>query len=122
MFWHYFDIGIRALALFFALRFVISYSKVNWKAYLEGRHLMHFTWMVIAFLMLTLGFFIFGPNDSYFWITRALFVWLAYLLYQRGKLQRRRQREKNSDSTKPEVNHPVESEQQEEGKHGHYLG
>lgn len=111
---HVFDIGIRALCLVFALWFIVAYSKVNWKAWLEGRHLMWFTRMIVCFMTLTLMYVIFGSVWWYAWVARALFTWLAYLLYRRVQLQRAAQRELDSLSTKPELNTPVGNEYREE--------
>lgn len=121
MFWHVFDVGIRVLALVFAVWFVIAYSRVNWRKYLEGRHIMHFTWMVIAFLSLTLVYIAFGPSQWYSWVARILFTWLAYLLYERGRLQRHAQREHNSVSAPPEDNTTTAgTELLEEGNYGNH--
>src|SRR5689334_2363724 len=118
MFWHIYDVGIRAIAWVFAVAFVISYSRVNWRQYLAGRHLMHFTWAVICFLTITLLFMLFGYSELYVWIARALFTWLAYLLYERGKIQRRYQRNQELDSTKPGINTVGSSTFKREGNDG----
>lgn len=110
-----FDYIVRAACLFFALWFVVSYSKVAWKASLEGRHLMWFTRMLACFIGLTFLYRLI-PLDVYIWISRALFVWLGYLLFRRVQLQRHAQREEDSESDTPELNTSLDSEYQEEGR------
>jgi hypothetical protein len=82
---------------------------------------MWFTRMIACFMVLTLTFMIFGPSDIYIWIARALFTWLAYLLYRRVQLQRAARRENNSVPAPPEDNTTIAgAELLEEGNNGNH--
>jgi hypothetical protein len=106
-----YDFAVRVACFVLAMWFVIAFSRVRWKATLEGRHLMWFTRMIACFMALPIIYRLLpGYHDVYLWISRLLFIWFVYLLFQRVRLQRAAQRENDSESDTPELNIKSDSE------------
>ena len=76
--------------------FVVRYSRFDWRATAEGRHLMAFTSVVGAFTtwasLVRVGLFTSSPEAQVV-IGTVLFSLLAYLLFRRNILLHRAQRQ-----------------------------
>lgn len=107
IFGKYYDVFIRCACLIVAILFIIRYNKVNWRATSDGRHIMAFTAMIAAFLILVICTWIFGRQPWIIWAGRAVFGWALFLLIQRVYLQRVAQKEAESGADKPEDKPPI---------------
>lgn len=99
----YYDLVIRSACFLVALFFIVRYSRVNWRATSDGRHIMAFTAMVAGMLLLVVLTWVFGRQQWIIWTGRGLFLWMLFLLIQRVYLQRQAQKE--LAASEPEVNH-----------------
>ena len=98
-----YDVFIRSACFIVVIIFIVRFSRVNWRATEDGKHIMAFTAMIGGFLLLIILTWIFGRVWWIIWSGRILFMWALYLLIQRVLLQRKAQKELASDE--PEVNH-----------------
>lgn len=113
-----YDAGVRFMCLAAATVFVVRFSRVRWRQTIEGRHLMHFSIMITAFLLLVVLRIIFGPQPWIEWAARILFGWMLYLIIERSVIQKRAQDEAEEfAASQPENHHQTISGEQ----HGRNL-
>lgn len=98
-----YDVFIRSACFIVVLIFIYRYSRVDWRATSDGKHIMAFTAMIGGFLLLIILTWVFGRQWWIIWSGRLLFAWAFYLLIQRVMLQRKAQQELTVNE--PEVNH-----------------
>lgn len=111
-----YDAGVRFMCLAAATVFVVRFSRVRWRQTIEGRHLMHFSIMIAAFLLLVVLRIIFGPSVWIEWAARILFGWMLYLIIERSVIQKRAQDEAEFAAGQPENYHQTISGEQRKGQ------